>query len=171
MIEPSPKLKLPTTAETALFRMLERTLVSDATLDRVVKTWRAFHGRPDDKADMTEAQCPWVRLSLQPTGLSFYTPSSMEGQLDVIVELAVSGTCLDDLHNLYGAILRAVYPTDAAARLTMQNRFRSAGARTGQWLPSQLAYDPTPGLEGILMGRGTMRITYRFDTIANAPTC
>lgn len=167
----SPKLRLPLASETAIYRVTERILRADATLGRVVKTWRTWEGAPHDKADPTEATCPFARLSIQAGGMAFYSPSTMQGRLEIAAELVVAGSCLDDLHNLWGAFARALYPADSDARQSIQLRLREAGARTGQYEFSQVAFDPTPGLEGVLSGRAVMMIMYRFDINPVAPSC
>ena len=165
------KLRLPQSRETALFRAVDKILRADSGLSAVGITWRSFTGDPTDKADPTSAQCPWIRLSTEATGLQFFHPSGMEGRLRIPVELMVAGTCLDDLHNLWAAVMRGLYPSDATARLAIQTRLRTLGARTGLPLFSQVAYDPTPGMEGVLQGRGMIDIEYQFSTDPTAPDC
>jgi hypothetical protein len=161
----NPKLRLPVAPETAIFRLVDRMLRADETLFRVVKTWRSYQGGPDDRTDLAEGHCPFVRLSTRNGGGErFFSPSGTEGQIEIVVELGASGSCLDDIHNLWGAVKRALFPTDATARLAFQSRLRDAGARTGLIEVAQSAFDPTPGTDGVMYARGVLSCTYRFDT-------
>lgn len=167
----NPKLPLLPAPETTIFRIVDRTLRADGSLGRVVKTWRSYEGRPDDRVDPSLAQCPWVRLSTRNgSGEQWSAPSTLSGRIEVVAEIAVEGSCLDDLHNLWGAVKRALYPKVAADRLAFQERLRAAQARTGLVDIAQSAFDPTPGSDGVMFARGVLSIEYRFDTALEACT-
>jgi hypothetical protein len=166
----NPLLKqLPTDATTTLFRALERVLRSDPVLKATVKTWRTYEGRPEDVQPPASTGLPWVRLTPRLGADDWWASSTMVGRLYLDAEIVIEGTCADDLLNLWGAVERAVYPNDAAARLAIQARLRAEGkAHTGLvgFSRPQFAADPEANQ---IEARAWLAVEYRFDTNPTAP--
>lgn len=165
-----PKLRnLPPAYPTLLFRDVERQLRADPTCAAVVKTWRTWEGKPADKTPFSVEQAPWVRITPRMGPEEWWAASTMSGWQFSECEVAVEGTCLDDLLNLWGALQRACYPADATARNNFAARLRTDGAKTGLVKFSFPSVTNNPPAEGFTLGSGWVAVEYRFDTNPTAP--
>lgn len=163
-----PKLRIPQTNRVKLFRAIDDHFRNDPTIKAVVRTFQSWQGDPSDKTPDSFAQSPGVRLSMFGGPQQFWASTTKLGTLVVVVELSVSGYCIDDLDNLWGLFERSCYPSDPATALAFQAKLRTAGAHTGLITFSAPAFDRTPGT-GCLCGTGQFAIDYRFDTHPLSP--
>lgn len=106
----TPELGLEMGKRAKAFRAIEAILRADPVLSRVVKTWAAWTGDPEDADGMepVRAMMPMIRLSPliapnQPTTVQQKTATVV-----VRVEPFVAGLDADDLLNLWDAIEGAI---------------------------------------------------------------
>lgn len=154
----SLSLALPTAPHTAIYRAAVNILRSDPTL-RVVHTWRTWVGGPTDVQPISPNLCPAIGLFPAEGPDSFYGPSGFRGNLVITVVVAVTGTNVDNLMNLYHAVRKAFYPEEAAARTVIRKALLAAGClNEDQPLFTQTAYGVEPVTEGLpmLLGQGRM---------------
>lgn len=123
-----PKLDLDDSPHSKVYAEIVRTLKDDGTLGRVVKTWSFADGSPTDIQEPSVGQCPSVTLRPAQGTERFYGPQGMIGPLFVDIEVAVAGTDATDAMNLYWAIRRAFYPTNAALCTAIHQALVAAGA-------------------------------------------
>jgi hypothetical protein len=164
----NPRLKIPQSRHTTAFREIEQVLRSNPTLSKVVKTWKTWRGtaNSNDRAGISVGLLPWVKLTPNVGPQSWATNRQQESQLNVQVEIATDGTCVDDPLDLWDAMRRALFPVDNDEGATMRQRLKDAGAHSGVVTLSQVPYDPTPEAEAsdILVARGTITLNVRVDT-------
>jgi hypothetical protein len=148
-----------------VFRVLVDTLRADPVLASVVRTWRAYEGRPDDTAELAASQTPCVWLTPQEGADDWYGPSGLIGPLVVLVEVYAPGTDADDILDLWYAIKRAVYPADATACLAIHSRLVAAGAE-GHYLAefTPARFGPVEGEDAnFLAATGMIRVRCRAE--------
>lgn len=95
---------LPDGKRVQLFRAVEEVMRDDPVLAREVKTWRSFEGVPGDLLPPSRDQCPWVRLKLLDRPIVPAGQTRVRIDIAVQIEIAVKGTNLNDLVNLWEAI-------------------------------------------------------------------
>ena len=158
----NPLLRLPTSPYASVFRAIVQTLQADATLRGAVQptSWRVWEGTHADKQPVAITAAPGVRLTPDPGGEQWWSPDSAVGVLTVHVELYVRGTCVDDVSNLWWAIVRALYPMSQPAKLAIQAKLVAAGAETGLITFSKGAADlaADAGAAGAFFASGRMQI-------------
>jgi hypothetical protein len=109
-----PKLNLPDGAETLAFRAVERVLATDPLLSSAVRTLVAWRGEAADLLEPAFATCPFVKLSPAPAASAWETEGLHRAPLVVAIDLAVAGTDVDQLLNLWAAVRLALWPPDPA---------------------------------------------------------
>jgi hypothetical protein len=132
-----PSAIQPSGPRSAAFRAFAALLQSSPTLRRVVKTWRTWDGTPNESADPTAAECPWVRLTPSPmhqTRLALGTAgaTASDSPIVVTIETAVAGTNVDDSMNLADAIHRVISGQEPGASAAFANAaasLKAAGVR------------------------------------------
>lgn len=99
---------------------------------------------------------PIVRLTPIPTGVTWLDESSQVGTLGVRVEIFVAGTCIDDVIDLWDAIVTALRPADDVFTLAL----KGLGAETGEILFANPAVDAKPEKQpaGELLGTGLFQL-------------
>jgi hypothetical protein len=163
----SPKLKLPAWPPTSVFRAIVGKLKRDPTLQRLIpaSSWLTWDGDPQAARPIPKTS-PAIRLTPTCGPNVWWSPETQRGPLLIAVELSVSTTCVDDIMNLWGAIVRAIYtgdvPTDAAFSVALQQ----AGAHTGMISFSLPAFDPSPETDGdgCFHAIGQIKIEVRINT-------
>lgn len=133
------KLALPDSPRTAVFRLIEKTLRKDPTLHRVLSKdsqWKTWDGSPANKLPFGKTPSPTIRLTPAAGADEWYSPSAIFEPLIVHVELEVEGLNVDDMANLWWAIVRALYPPNPLAlspspAQAFMNALQGAGASTG----------------------------------------
>lgn len=149
---------------TAVFRKVEAALKASDTLKGAVIGWRAWKAR--DGVSGTEPPKGKFTVELFPfiESQTWESPSSHSVLLAIEVRLTFDSKDAGDYLDVWTAVIQAVYPTDQAARLALQQTLREAGCVTGepeiQW--------PTPVPEMVAMdGRfevaGHVRFEVRFQ--------
>jgi hypothetical protein len=137
----SPKLPLPTAERTAVFRAIVRLLKADPTLSNVVKTWFVWDGTPGETQDFELGHAPALRLTPLGGGDEWMSPQSVVGMLVIDFEMMVAGTNIDDLANLWRAVIAAFYDPQALPWPNVQEILRDAGGYPPSpqfTLPSQM---------------------------------
>ncbi len=110
-----PKLGLPDAAETIAFRAVEKVLRNDPTLRTVLRHFHAWRGEADDILPPTPSTCPHLDIAPRPAASAWEAEGMHRMPFTVGFTLAVNGTRVDELMNLWGAIRRALWPADPAA--------------------------------------------------------
>ena len=126
-------LKLPESPYASVFRAIEKTLRNDPTLKTAVQptSWRTWEGKPADKQAVPLTGAPGIRLTPDPGADQWWSPDAAVGTLTIHCELFVRGLCIDDVLNLWWAVVRALYPVDQTTKLAIQAALVAAGAETG----------------------------------------
>lgn len=147
---------LPRGKRTQLFRAVEEILRDDPALARVVKTWRSFEGEPGDLDPVVPDECPWVRLRLERRPIGWLPAESyMTVEVSVLIEVAVAGTCQDDLVDLWEAV---------EAALSVVSRYRGESIR--DYLRHRAVTDPDGGTQG----RGAYEFHFEEPAVSEART-
>ena len=159
-----PKLRgLPEAVEVTLFRILDQTIRADPITRDQVKVFRSWEGKADDKTPPSTDQAPWVRLSMKGSAEKWWSSDSQTGALTVLVEIFVTGTCSDDIANLWFAIKRSLYPQDPVSRSAFVKRLTDAGAHKGLVEFTAPAYDAAGGDDGSFYATAALRVEYRVN--------
>lgn len=154
----SPKLDLPTSPRTAVFRAMETIVRQNAIFNRVVKpdNFRTWEGHPRDSKPFDQSHAPAMRWTPMNTGEQFRTPELISGDLLINCEIIIRGTCCDDLTNFWWMLSRCFYPAAGGNQPNIQTLV-AAGARSGLVFFTQPAFDPGP--DGVfLAGQGQLKI-------------
>jgi len=125
---PHARLPLPDYPWTSVFRALVAVLKEDPDLRRVVKTWRSLEGGPEDLEALGPGHLPWVELTPAPSANKPATDADYQTDFRVNVKFAVPGTRVDDLMNLWGAVMQAVRFDRPFRESTVGEHLRNAGA-------------------------------------------
>jgi hypothetical protein len=158
----SPKLDLPTSPRTAVFRAMETIVRQNPVFERVVKPdrFRTWEGHPRDIKPFSYQEAPCLRWTPVNMAEKFETPDMMTGDLLLNCEVIVAGSCSDDLTNFWWMLELCFYPGGQSNNV-IQQTLRNAGAHTGLVTFTQPAYDPGP--DGIFFaGAGQLKIEIRF---------
>jgi hypothetical protein len=153
-------LDLPDYAPTKLFRAVVAKLRAHDDLARVVRTWHAMEGLPADAQPATLSQLPWIKLYYGAQPAVPVTISSTQSPMTIVMELIVAGTDQDDLVNLWGAVMRALFPGDGAMGAILRN---NGGMENLQLTMPGLAPASVEG-QSALHGTGTLTIFFRAFT-------
>lgn len=149
----SKSLATPSSVWTNVFRRIVKQLENDPTIKRVVGTAnvRSWKGVTGDKAPFVPASnAPVLRLTPQPQNVEWYAADLQAGTLSVLVELAVSSLCVDDVADLWDAVVTALQPGGPPVSpgvVNFETDLVALGAETGQIVFSDPAFDPQPNLE------------------------
>lgn len=122
------RLPLPDYPWTSVFRALVDVIEQDPDLRRVVKVVRSWKGGPEDLEPLGDAQLPWIEMTPAPSGNKMATESDYQADFRVNVKLAVPGTRVDDLMNLWGAVMQAVRFDKPFRDVTVGTHLRNSGA-------------------------------------------
>jgi hypothetical protein len=149
---------------TRVFRRIVQQIETDPDMRRIfgpdnVRSWK---GVPADKAPFEPtASKPVARLTPNPSNVDWFDPATQAGTLSVLVELAVSSLCIDDVADLWETIVQAVRPgaTDGAGN-SFALDLVALGAETGEIVFSDPAIDPRPEAEpeGRFFATGRFRL-------------
>lgn len=164
----NPKLNLPTCFPVAIFRRIDHRLRNDPVLHRTVNTWMSWEGGPDDRTPPSIAQTPCVQLTPMAGEGNPWAASTLTGPLRITVDMEIQGSCVDDMINLWFAVMRAIYAADQAVRLQLQRDLQSDGAFPGDCsfgIPNFV----DSGNEATMKASGTITIAYRFDLNPTTP--
>ena len=108
----SPKLDLPTSPRTAVFRAMETIVRQNAIFNRVVKPdrFRTWEGHPRDIKPFSYQEAPCMRWTPMNGPEMFATPSMIKGDLLINCEVIIAGSCCDDLTNFWWMLDEVLLP-------------------------------------------------------------
>jgi len=154
-------LDLNTSPRTAVLRQIETILKTNATLKRVVKTWRTWREKPGQNPPFGIEHAPAVRITPSNGPEDWRYPTSFVGPLYLNIEYLLIGADADDPLNFWWALELALYPGGAGTLANIQ-ALQQAGANDGLVVFSQPGMDPGP--DGTFWNCiGQMRIDVRLD--------
>lgn len=157
-----PQLALPTSQQTAVFRVVDRVLSNDPALATAINTYLAWRGTILDTATPAVNLCPFLRISPVTVQTDWATEIQHFARESIHFEIATVGTCFDSLGNVFGLIQAAFFPQSMlAARDAVQTTLRGPlGDLVTKPTIRLLAFGPFGGDEGgnnvMLVGRGTI---------------
>lgn len=159
-----PKLQLPDAPETLAFRTIDRILRADPVLARVVRTWKSWTGDATDNFDPTYATCPFLRIGPSASASSWETEGQHRTPLVVGFQLAVAGTDIDQLINLWGALRSALWPLDPTRGDA--NKTLTAGVKIVRPQLSMSGYGVNVGKddEKMLVSSGQLELLLHIST-------
>ncbi len=136
-------LDLNTSPRTAVFRKIETILKTNATLKRVVKTWRFWSEKPGQNPPFNIDLAPAVRVTPTNGPETWKFPNAFMGPMYLNFEYLLKGCDADDPLNFWWAIATAIYP---GGQLTNNNvqALQQAGAYSGLIEFSVPGYDSDP---------------------------
>ena len=143
----TPKLTLgDDIAETRLFRLITSRVKEDPVLRTVFKTFKDWTDSADDRLPIEgQNRMPAIEFYPMASGETLDRPGQTIAEFSVNINLWVSGLRIDNLSNLWGAVVRSLRPSDQAAALTWQRKLQTeGGAETGQILASRPAFAARP---------------------------
>jgi len=135
---------LPQSERSAVFRALALILRQDPMLTATVRTFVDWSGGPNDNNPPTLAMCPYLRLT--PTGSAdeWASPATHVGALYINIEMMVAGYAVDDLADLWRAVIAAIYDPQGTTFAAVQAALRDAGAYPPSPQFTMPAFDPKP---------------------------
>lgn len=155
-------LDLPNSPSTLVWRLVVAQLQADADLDRVIRTWITWDGAPNCNVDLASDAVQGPALRIYPTEgpMAWYSADQQVLPLNIAVEATVLGMDVEDILNLQGALVRALYPDDPTAERAFEQALVAAGAETGCVEFSQPVTEPhaTAGIGGDFHPLGQFRI-------------
>jgi hypothetical protein len=157
-----PKLDIPTSQETAVFRVVDQVLSNDPALAATINTYLSWRGTNLDTIEPALNLCPFLRISPVTVQTQWATEIQHLARPSIIFEIATVGTNYDNLGNVWGLIRAAFFPQSmAAARDAVQTTLRGPlGDLVTKPTIRLLAFGPFGGDEGgngaMLVGRGTI---------------
>ena len=164
-LQVNTSLKLPTAPTTAVYRLICQQLKADPTLSRIIgpDNWQTWDGDPRSKKPLAK-RGPAIELTPTMGQNVWWTPTTQRGPLIIRVEMSISTQAVDDVMNLWNAMVQAIYPQDVNQRNTLNQARISAGAMTGLVSLSLPAFDPGPeeNGDGTFHALGQMMIDVRL---------
>lgn len=155
-------LDLPDSPSTLVWRLIVARLQGDTDLGRVVRTWITWDGASNCNVDLASdaVQGPSIRIYPTEGPMAWYSADQQVIPLNIAVETTVPGMDVEDILNLQGAIVGALYPPDPAAERAFEQALVTAGAETGLIEFSQPIMEPhaTAGFGGDFHPLGQFRI-------------
>lgn len=137
-------LGLPQAERTAVFRAVVGILKADPVLKGQVKTLLSWEGKPTDAADLVLGMAPAIRLT--PTGGpdGWMSPNTVVGDLYINFEMLTASYLVDDLMNLWRAVVAAIYDPSSTSFTAIQATLRNAGAYPPSPQFTMPAFDAKP---------------------------
>lgn len=160
----NPRLGLPSSRRSRLFREIVRMLRADADLDAAVRTWQAWDGDQDADDDPPASACPCVRLTPQGGPAETRDNISQQGTLRWDVEVWTAGLDAEDPLDLWAAIENVIFPADVDEQRSIRDRLRSLGGTGTDIKVSEPAQISRVGPGGAVMkAEGGFTYTYRIQ--------
>ena len=156
-------LDLNTSEMVAVYDAVILILKNNATLKRMVKTWRAHGARSPDKTPHSRltSRCRPCESPRWNGPEEWRYPNAMVGPLYLGFEILLLGADVRDALNLSRAIQIAIYPGGAGTLANIQ-ALQAAGAQSGLPQFTVPAYDESPDGANLL-ARGQMKIDVLFQ--------
>lgn len=161
------KLPLPAAEEKVAFRAFDDVLRSDPDLKRVVKTWSSQRGEHEDLLMPCPALCPFVQLAVKPAGAEWAAEGQHKEPIYIAISVAVAGTSVDPLLDLWAAIRRAVFPQDPARDALVSTKLRTEAKVSKPTIVSpaiDLAADKKEASANMAVARGLIKLSLTVDT-------
>lgn len=160
-------LDLNDAPRTSVYRKLVSLVRNDATIKRICRptSIRAWDGLPQDAGEFSVNIAPAIRFTPIGGPDAFWSPGSMRGPLFLQVEMVVKGTNVDDLMNLWWAVVRAIYPAVQSQTNANIQALLAAGAYTGLAEFTMPAFDATPQ-DNSFYGNGQIKIDVNNQLLA-----
>ena len=139
-------LDINTSPRTSVFRKIVGYIRNDPTIRRIVRptSIRAWDGLPQDAQPFAPEITPAIRLTPTAAADTWWTPGATRGPLFINVEMLVKGTNVDDVMDLWWAIVRAIYPAAQSDTNANVLALQKAGAYSGLAEFSLPAFDADP---------------------------
>lgn len=102
-------LNLPKSPYTAIFRQVVE-IIKTSPLLGCVKSWKEFVGRPDDFQPPPVSAYPSIAIQVSSSGMTPWSQAASEETMIISFEIAVNGTDVDDLLNLWWAVQKSLKP-------------------------------------------------------------
>lgn len=155
-------LNLPDAPSTLAWRLIVAQLQGNSDLDGVIRTWITWDGVSGCNADLASDAVASPAIRIYPTEgpMSWYSADQMYCYLNVAIECMVPGLDVEDVLNLQGAIVKALYPAPASAENAFENALVAIGAETGTIEFTQPIMEPhgTAGQGGDFHPLGSFRV-------------
>jgi hypothetical protein len=124
------------------FRTIESILKNDHLLKRVIRTWRSWEGKPDDRTPLTSSNAPFCRLTPRPSPAQWINESRHLEPLLIQLEIGILGTRWDNGANIWRAFECALFPqNDAESAASIMGRLVKCGVQGGVISITQPAID------------------------------
>lgn len=120
-------LPLDDEPEYVAFRVLDAVIRSDPTIKAIGTTVVSWTGDPvHDLTPPTINKLPWIRLTIAPGSAGWVNEGQQRSSLVVNMQIVVAGTNAKNLINFWGAIRRAIWPTNPIRHQLVEQFFSDA---------------------------------------------
>lgn len=159
-----PRLSIPTSQETAIFRAFDRVLQNDPLLSTTIQTYLSWSGTIGDTWEPALSLCPYLRISPFPTSSEWATEIQHRSPQTIHLEVAIQGTRFDELGNLWGLIQAALFPqNDPVHRDAVRTILMDAGVTKPTIRLSAFGSQVDNENNYMLIGRGSIE----FGSLGN----
>lgn len=159
-----PKLLLPDAEETIAFRAVDSILRTDPTLKRILRDYNAWTGDPSDIAAPVPSTCPNLQIAPKPSSSKWETEGMHAMPFTVAITAAVNGSNCDQLMNLWGAVRRALWPSDAVRALAVRTIVVNAGITKPTMLMNAFGVQIQKDGARVLMAQGSLNLYLLVNT-------
>lgn len=158
----NPRLKLPSSRRSRIYREICRRLMADARLKHAGVRWQVWDGSAGDDDPVSGSMCPLVRLTPYGESGGMRDNISQRGALRVEAELFTAGSNVEDVFDLWSVMEDVLYPSDQAAEAAVRDALHALG---GERTPVRLG-DPAVVESlgaGLLRAAGNFTVTLRIQ--------
>jgi hypothetical protein len=106
----SPHLELPDGTEWIAYDAIVKVLKNDPTFGRVINTFVDWDGSSNDTAEPAYSLCPFCRIGPFPAESGWLTETQHLAPMALRITLAVKGTRIREIMNLWAAMRNAIWP-------------------------------------------------------------
>lgn len=106
----SPHLELPDETEWNCYHAITQVLQHDPVFSRVINTFVDWDGSINDTTEPAYSYCPYCKVGPFPSESAWITESEHLAPLALRITLAVKGTKVRELLNLWAAMRKAILP-------------------------------------------------------------
>ncbi len=159
-----PRLPLNPAPETIAFRAVDAVLRADPDLKRVVKTIMSWQGDALDDARPTLNLVPWLRITPVAGPAAWETEGQHRMPMAVEFELAVQGTCSDQIMNLWSAVRSALFPTDPTKRAAVRAAMNGASITRGEFTACAYGIHKDEDNAKMLLASGSLNLLLLINT-------
>lgn len=159
----NPRLGIPSSRPTRMFREIVRSLQANPDLRRVIKTWHVWDGQGADDSPAT-GNVPM--LAIQPSLSASGTRDNISqgGLLIVGVTLWTLDLCADDPMDIWDRVQNVVFASDNAVDRDYRARLRDLGGMgVTVKIEQPMSMRRLPENGAILESSGSFSTTYRIQ--------